>query len=383
MSHTFIHTADWQIGKAFGGFDPRLGGRLDEARLDVIDTIAEVAASHGAGHVLVAGDVFDAHDLSGRTLRQPLTHMGSHQRLTWVLLPGNHDPAPPGGIWDRIRRIGPPANIVIADRAAPIELAPGLIVLPAPLTAKAMASDPTAWMDGAGRFDGVVRVGLAHGSVRGFGSEGESAVPIDPARVASARLDYLALGDWHGMKCIGPRAWYSGTPEPDNFTKNTKGYVLVVRIAAPGAEPLVTEVATGRYAWARVDTRLDGLAELAAVDRTIAALTGEQKRLLLSLTLSGSLTLADHAALADWREELDARVAHLVWNDAELALTPGLDEPAIRTLLASAGDLAFVAERLDALAAADETGAAVPPAVARTALLRLVRLAQKAVEDTA
>jgi len=50
-------------------------------------------------------------------------------------------------------------------------------------------------MDGAATPPGVLRIGLAHGSVVNFGSECEATNPIDPARATKARLDYLALGD--------------------------------------------------------------------------------------------------------------------------------------------------------------------------------------------
>ncbi len=87
-------------------------------------------------------------------------------------------------------------------------------------------------MDGVASPAGTLRIGLAHGSVQGFGSAGEANVPIDPARVKSAGLSYLALGDWHGTTRISDRAWYSGTPEPDGFRDNDPGNALVVRSTA-------------------------------------------------------------------------------------------------------------------------------------------------------
>ncbi len=40
----------------------------------------------------------------------------------------------------------------------------------------------------------------------------------------------MALGDWHGRKQIGPRTWYSGTPEPDAFQDNDPGHALIVAL---------------------------------------------------------------------------------------------------------------------------------------------------------
>ena len=62
----------------------------------------------------------------------------------------------------------------------------------------------------------------------------DAANPIDGERAARARLDYLALGDWHGTLEIAPRTWYAGTPEPDRFRANDAGNVLLVELDDAG-----------------------------------------------------------------------------------------------------------------------------------------------------
>lgn len=379
MRFTFIHTADWQIGKRFGGFDERLAGRLEEARLDAIDRLAELAGEHSASHVLVAGDVYDAPGLKERTLRQPLSRMGSYPNVRWVLLPGNHDPAGPGSVWTSVRRIGVPGNVIIADTAVPFELAPGVVVLPAPLMGKATLSDPTAWMDGSGPFDGGIRIGLAHGGVHGFGSEGECAVPIDSNRVGSARLDYLALGDWHGMKRIGPRCWYAGTPEPDNFANSAKGHALVVRIEKERGDPDVLPVQIGAFTWVRHEARITSSAEFAALEREIQPAAGEARRTLVNLKFSGSLTAQDLSLLEAWLADLDGRLQYLNADTAEIALAVEADENAMAAIFGADGELREVAERLAKLARGQDgstAGEVLPPEVARTALLRLMTFAR-------
>ena len=69
-----------------------------------------------------------------------------------------------------------------------------------------------------------MRVGLAHGSVQGILADDiDSANPIAPDRATRARLDYLALGDWHGCKRIDDRTGTAATPEPDRFKANDSG----------------------------------------------------------------------------------------------------------------------------------------------------------------
>ena len=63
-----IHTADWQLGKPYGRFEPEVRAALSEARFDAIDAIGKAAALHGVDHVLVAGDVFDTEGPEDRTI---------------------------------------------------------------------------------------------------------------------------------------------------------------------------------------------------------------------------------------------------------------------------------------------------------------------------
>jgi hypothetical protein len=342
MAFTFIHTADWQIGKAFAQFDAAVGVQLRAARLEAIDRIAGVAASTGAGHVIVAGDVFDSELFDDMGLRQPLGRMAAYPDLAWHLLPGNHDPARGAGVWERLIRLGLPPNVTPLLSASPYRIAPNVSLLPAPLTAKEMRSDPTGWMDMAQTAEGELRIGVAHGSVRGFGSLGEAAVPIEAGRRHSAGLDYLALGDWHGTKQIARGVWYAGTPEPDSFADNEPGHVLVISIAGPGAEPEARKVATGHFRWLERRAVIARLADFAPLEAEIAALGAGRRHSILKLVLEGTVNAAEAAAL-------DERVARL----AALPLATLIDQRRLR-LLAEATDrdqlgdplLAEVADKL-------------------------------------
>jgi hypothetical protein len=197
-----------QIGKVFKQFAAKEES-LRQARLGAIERLAELAVANGASHVLVAGDVYDSDAPSPITLRAPIERMKPFADVHWHLLPGNHDPHRPEGVWDRLLQAGLPPNVHLHLTPAAFALDQHTFLLPAPLTRKAESSDVTAWMDSATTPAGALRIGLAHGSVTNFGSEGEATNPIDPARPKNARLDYLALGDWHRTLQIGPAVWYA------------------------------------------------------------------------------------------------------------------------------------------------------------------------------
>lgn len=373
----FIHTADWQIGRAFGMVEGDAAAYLRQARVEAIDRIGALAVQEGAAFVLVAGDVFDAEGLSNTALRAPLERMSRFPAITWYLLPGNHDPDRRDGLWDRLARLGLPPNVQPMREAAPLEVAEGAYLLPSPLGARAVADDATAWMDSAETPPGAIRIGLAHGSIRDFGeSEASLRAALDPDRADRAGLAYLALGDWHRTQQINRRTWYSGTPEPDRFGaagEAAEGQVLLVSIAGPAAFPDVQPLASSRYRWAELEARLHERADVEALESLARGLDSDPARLYLRLRVHGALSLADRA-LFDARigEGLRAAVLALELDDAALGSEPDTDD--LDAIDKPGGVLRVTAERLAALTAAGEAGEA---AAARRALAMLFGYARE------
>lgn len=339
----FVHTADWHIGRPFAAFDADLAGRLRQARLDAIDRIAEVARTEGAAHVLVAGDVWDQETPSEPALRQPLEAMARAETIQWRLMPGNHDPARPNGLWARLMRLGLPRNVRAHLEPTPEEIEPGVWLLPAPLTAKEPGRDLTAWMDAAPTPPGAVRVGLAHGPSRSFGSS-EDPAAIDVGRADAAGLAYLALGDWHGRLQAAPRAWYSGTPEPDRFLANDPGWALAVTLDG-AAPPEVAPHRTATHIW--LDARLELRPDLPLEPELDRLFDPEipRRRTLVRLTATGRLSLSERAALTRRLAALGAETARLEQRlDALQTAVAAEDLDQIET----AGAARMAAERLAA-----------------------------------
>ena len=326
MSITFLHSSDWHIGKPFGRFDDERGSVLRRARLTAIDRLADAAVSGGAAHVLVAGDLFDRPSLADRDLRAPVEQMRVHAGLTWHVIPGNHDPAVTGGVWERLLRDGLPANVRLYLDTRPIEIGSGCWLLPAPLSAKAVTNDPTEWMDSADTPGGNIRIGLAHGSVQGFGSEQAASVAIAPDRARRARLDYLALGDWHGQVEIGFRTAYSGTPEPDDFLDNGAGFALLVRIEGSGAVPVVTRRETGQHRWLKRRIEATRPTDLAGIEGEIEGSGARARDTVLAIEAVGRLTVGEERELRRRLDRLEPRVFHLDRRLQRLRVTAGHDD---------------------------------------------------------
>lgn len=325
MRLKFLHTADWQIGKRYGQFEPDEAALLAEARFEAVTRIAERAHALGADFIVVAGDVFDAQGVSDRTILR-LFQCTAGFPGPWVMIPGNHDAGLAESVWSRAARQGAvPPNVHVCLMPEPLVLGkPGVVILPAPLTQRHASSDLTAWFDDAATPEGMPRIGVAHGSVQGILAEAaESTNPIDPGRAMSARLDYLALGDWHGMKCIDDRTWYSGTPETDRFRNNTSGKALFVELAGPAGAPVVEPIPIGRYRWSSLERELQVGSDLSGLIDELAAFGSDD---VVELRVTGAIDLEGHLALQRALAVSRARARSLRADLASLRLLPTADD---------------------------------------------------------
>ena len=325
----FLHTADWQIGRTYPRFAAEDATLLAEARLETVERIARLAAKTRVDAVLVAGDVFDAQTVSDRTVRRLFNALAPYSG-PWLMIPGNHDAALAAGVWTRARQLDcVPANVHLLDEpGATVFDELGCIVLAAPLTQRQTFSDLTAWFDDETSDPALIRIGLAHGSVAGILPDTVDATnPIAADRAATARLDYLAMGDWHGTRRVDARTWYSGTPEPDRFRANEPGNVLQVDVARAGSEPIVEVVPIAAYRWQEWERRVavgsdvdeleDRLAAIGAGDVVALRLSGDvdleqQRRIRKVVAVAQGRARAVEADLAGLRlKPTDADIAAL------------------------------------------------------------------------
>lgn len=341
-----------------------------EARFDKIQRLAAAARTHGAAHILLAGDTFDTATPSPQVLRQALAAMRDEREVTWWLLPGNHDNmrnAEP--IWDAISRDGPNNVRALLD-GTPIVLAERVALLPCPVPVRAAGRDLTEALPRMETPEGTIRIGLAHGGVVDFSDRGDH---IPPDRDRTAGLDYLALGDWHGRLKVSARTQYSGSPEQDQFKHGMRGGCLAVTISASGAEPEVTEIETGSFLWNATELALhDGEDAAAALQALLPS--HNRRNTLLKIRASGWAALSGHASLRSTAERHAPEFAYLELQTDSLGTlhsVADLDE------IDQAGAMRLAAEQL--MTEAEDTALSEDDrAIAAAALNRLYAYAQEA-----
>ncbi len=363
----FIHSSDLHLGRRFGTFPEDIRGRLVEARHSAIDRLSSAARDYGAKHVLIAGDLFDTETPSDRVWRQALAAMASADELQWWVIPGNHDSLSAEALWDDVEGQAPD-NVNVIKAADPVQIAPGAVLIPSPVSSRFPGNDATDWMPSCSTPEGSLRIGLAHGGVVTFGSEDDGAETIPPDRAASAGLDYLALGDWHGCRQIGDRTYYSGSPERDRFKHQGQGVCLAVTIPGPGAVPEVTEVKTGQFDWR--DVLLSLTPEQDVVEALSSALPenrSARRDTLVRVLASGWVRLPQRMELVRSAQNTAPEFGYFEFIDAEMTtecVPDDLDN------IAQSGALRIAADTLLA-DAEDGTKSAEDRAVAEAALRRL------------
>ncbi len=297
---TFLHTADWQMGMR-AGHVAAVAERVRAARLETVARVIAVARERAVEFVLIAGDLFEDNQVPDTLVHQVLRILGDAAPIPVYILPGNHDPLAPNSVYNRRAFQAAPANVLTIREAKTIVLDQiGTVLLPYPIVQKRSSEDPTAKLP---EFDGqgMVRIGVTHGSLRIEGKYQPDDFPIALDAAQRRGLDYLALGHWHSFYAHAGRCVYPGSPEATGFDEPGSGTVSLVTIAGTGSLPSVQQIRVGGLQWTTWDETMPDAFEPAIQNlrRRIEALTGADSA-LLRLRIGGRLAAEAHQALDDF-----------------------------------------------------------------------------------
>ncbi|HRI67709.1 MAG TPA: DNA repair exonuclease [Polyangium sp.] len=344
----FIHTADWQLGLRAHFIPGDAGAVVRDARLKTVQKIGNIAREFKADFVVVAGDVFEHHGLKPETIRRSFDKLREIPAQV-LLLPGNHDPLTPEALYrTALWKKECPRNVHVLDSRDPMLVREGVAVLPCPLFERHDFGDVTEHLTADYGPQDHVRIGVAHGGIKEFlmglvddGDEIHNAIPKDLA--GRAKLDYLALGDWHGRLQIDERTWYSGTPEATRFKERDPGHVLLVEVGGKGQRPVVAHEQVCTFHWKQHTFPVETDEELAQLERFLDGYQGKDST-LIELTLIGALRMdlrgrLDNEVLARARD----RFRFLRVRDEKLHTVFGEEDVAA---LRASGWIGRVAERL-------------------------------------
>jgi DNA repair exonuclease SbcCD nuclease subunit len=371
----FLHAADLHLGLRITRFDETTCLRIGEARFAALEQLRKKAADVNADFLLLAGDIFDDHSVTLREAGRAFAILESSKDACPVfIIPGNHDPLVPGGVWDRDpwKREQPHLRVHFLNQASPHIMSDfPVTIFPCPLRQRRSTDDPTVWIERHPRTSDrrMMRIGLAHGSLNIMPlPEDDHLIRRDAASYYS--LDYLALGHWHkhsrhpcadgvertaysgshepmrfpGMEGAISTGWssYSTDGEAERFRDDGNGTALIVTIERAGAPPHIEQVSVGRLQWAADERDLTA--------QPIGDLISEYsrrenpERTLLRLTLSGIVDPRVHARIEELRQVVENRYHAGSCLDADAVLIEPRPEQVAE--IVGVGVLQRVLERL-------------------------------------
>lgn len=302
--------------------------RFSAARLEAIERLGKLAVDEGCDFVVVCGDVFESNHVDRQVLVRSFEKMAANPSVKFFLLPGNHDPLDASSIYRSSTFAGRlPANVHVLNTSAPVQAGHGVELIAAPWPNKHPTYDLVhASCKDLERTD-AIRIIVGHGAI-----DSTSASVDDPSLIALDALEekikaglihYVALGDRHSSTDLGAtgRVWYSGTPEPTDFTETNPGNVLVVNLEANNVDVMIKHLGTWRFL--HREWQLSGDGDIDALEAWLESLD-DKDRLIVRVTAVGQVSVAQKARLDSVLEHNSDLFAVLeTWErNSELVVIP-------------------------------------------------------------
>ena len=136
----FLHTADWQLGMTRHFLRGEAQANFSAARLNTIEEMGNLAINEGCQFVVVCGDVFESNQVERKVIARAFEKMSAVPKVTFYLLPGNHDPLDASSIYrSSTFTARQPDNVQVLDGPTPVR--PGAALGPGAARAD-RGSDP-------------------------------------------------------------------------------------------------------------------------------------------------------------------------------------------------------------------------------------------------
>ena len=324
----FVHSADWQLGRAPYYLSEEAGARFSAARVEAIGAIATLAVQEDCDFVVVCGDVFESNHIDRQVLVRALDKMRGAARVEFFLLPGNHDPLDASSIFrsPTFKEHGPD-NVTVLDGSEPVQAASGVELIAAPWPNKRPLTDLVS--EACERLEPTddLRVVCGHGAVDAMWPDANNPAYISLGRleewIKSDMIHYVALGDRHSTTEVGGtgRVWYSGAPEPTDFDETEPGNVLVVDLDRDTVH--VDRQGVGTWRFEHRDWDLGTDLDIDALRDWLES-PDNKERFIVRASLRGQVSVAQKAHLVQMLDHYTDLLGGLEIRDGEggLAVVP-------------------------------------------------------------
>ncbi len=328
-----IQTGDVHLGAKFEGFGQR--GATHRRQLEkVFERIIQTAIDKKVDFLLITGELFDSDFPSQNAVdfaRRQIERLGKESIMT-VIIPGNHDFLSDKSIyrksfWTEMKNVFVFNNPEIKSKEFPDM---DLTIYAKILTTK---NSTASAILGADLSSAKHHLMMAHGSfIASDGSRGRffDQWPITPQEIKNSKMDYIAIGNFHGMQDVSQGlpgqgdvfAWYAGSPEALAFDQKNSGFILYVEIG--GEDVKIDPIKVGERKFDQIDIALDNIADAGVLKRKI--LENANVDLVRKAVLSGFIQPDIFIDEESLESELGEQFFKLIIIDKSVPFIPNVDE---------------------------------------------------------
>lgn len=329
MSIKILHTADVHLGACFAF----LGEKASEHRkglLETFDRIVQLAKDRDINILLIAGDLFDSNKVSQYLVehaKEKLRELGQSGIYTCIL-PGTHDALFTESIYFREQFQDLPRTYVFVDSSHVVHEYPDLDLAVWGKANTSNKSQESAFPTLPETFPHKFNVMMAHGSLQIEGKSAKDDWPVTFKEIASSRMDYIALGHWHGAQDVSQgrvTAWYAGSPEityQEGKGGLGSGYVLFVELSKKedgSHETKVEPIKVGSKDFQEEEIDASSFRDIAELKEKVAQ--DASPHLIKVVTLKGLLDPSFLLDLEALSEELRSKFFYLrIHNDTHVKI---------------------------------------------------------------
>lgn len=306
----FIHAADLHLDRPFSGMS-RLPAALYERMRDstflALKRLVRYAIREQVDFIIIAGDIFDAHQRSIRAQKRFIQAMNDLKQasIPAFVIFGNHDPL---GDWQNQLRLPDNVHVFPAHPAHFSLLTSAGEHVHLYGASYGHRHEHESLVSGYGKIAGAdYHIGILHGALRAAGKD-EAYAPFTLESLADKGFDYWALGHIHKRQKLSdvPPVWYSGSIQGLSIKETGEKGVSLVTLAHH--ETQIRFMPTADILWKKSEIRINGADILEQANATIQKIKERMREKDKGVFLKFDLTADDSglglAAFQSFLEEL-------------------------------------------------------------------------------
>ncbi len=322
-----FHTADLHIGMKFNNYPDFIKSSLQQARVDVLSNMVQIANQEKCNLFVIAGDLFDRiTGIDKKIIAQVTAALEMFLGECILVMPGNHDyDNDLIELWNSFNKGNVDKLLYInEERAYPLnDYGINAIIYPAPCHSKHSSVNNIGWIKEESMSEEQIHIGIGHGAINGLSPDMDlNYYNMTLDELQNSSVDLWLLGHTHityptKASVTSEKIFNPGTPEPDGLDCKHLGNAWIISIDDKKAV-IANRVTTGTYKF--IDQEYD-IKEREDLYSVLEALIKDNpSKTIARIHLKGRV----EEEVFNYRQEIyktiEQAIAYLIVDDADLGI---------------------------------------------------------------